>query len=552
MVVANNQIPRVAVYLRVSTEEQRKEGFSLAAQEDILKGYCESKGFEIYDVYNDGGYSGKDFNRPDMQRLLRDSRNHKFDIVLAVAVDRISRDTKDVLTFIDNELHPRGQKLLISTCDIDSSTHIGKMFISLLGTFAEYERKLIVDRVKNGMEKRASKGLTNGGRMLGYDSVDGNLVVNEDEAAIVKEIFELRAHGKGYKTIVNTLNGKGKKTKGTSNKPGKNFTINGVKTILSNEKYTGNMSWGKVRDWSTKRRKGKSEPTVVSEAHEAIIDLELWDKVQTVNKLNKEHYSNTSSNLKGEFILTGLLRCPVCGAGTVMSKSKKRDGSGYYLNYMCQTFHSEGKAGCGSNLIKKEVVEEQVLTWVRTMLADEEIVDEILDRLEAEESIGIGELKKDLSIQQNNLKKLLEQQEKQDADYFAGEIRAALYNRLSEELEIKIDQSKQVIANLERGIEKLQSSVILNKDIIVDALKNFDALFAEASNDEKRALLRALIKEIHMEADRKSIKNIVFWFTEDDSFSHFALPVSDVQRTVSQIVVKWKAEITIDRSTVGN
>jgi len=117
--------------------------------------------------------------------------------------------------------------------------------------------------------------------------------------------------------------------------------------------------------------------------------------------------------------------------------------------------------------------------------------------------------------------------------YYAGEIRAVLYNRLSEELEIKIDQSKQVIANLERGIEKLQSNVTLNKDIVVDALKNFDALFAEASNDEKRALLRVLIKEIHMEADRKNIKNIVFWFTEDDSFSHFALPVSDVGRTVT-------------------
>lgn len=90
-----------------------------------------------------------------------------------------------------------------------------------------------------------------------------------------------------------------------------------------------------------------------------------------------------------------------------------------------------------------------------------------------------------------------------------------------------------VIASLEREIEKLQLSVILNKDIIVDVLENFDALFVEASNDEKRAFLRALIKEIHMEADRKSIKNIVFWFTEDDSFTHFALPVSDVGRTES-------------------
>jgi site-specific DNA recombinase len=121
MVVANKNL-EVALYVRVSTEEQRKEGFSLPAQEEMLRKYCESKGYKVYDVYNDGGYSGKDFNRPDMQRLLRDSRNNKFDIVLAIAVDRISRNNLDVLTFVDRELHPRGQKLIISTCDIDSST----------------------------------------------------------------------------------------------------------------------------------------------------------------------------------------------------------------------------------------------------------------------------------------------------------------------------------------------------------------------------------------------------------------------------------------------
>ncbi|UFJ40396.1 recombinase family protein [Brevibacillus humidisoli] len=170
MMVVNSK-PKAALYLRVSTEEQKKEGFSLGAQEDILKGYCVSKGYEVFEVYNDGGYSGKDFNRPDMQRLLRDSRDQKFDIVLAIAVDRISRSNLDVLTFVDRELHPRGQKLVISTCDIDSSTETGKMFISLLGTFAEYERRLIVGRVKKGMEKRANEGLTNGGRILGYDSV---------------------------------------------------------------------------------------------------------------------------------------------------------------------------------------------------------------------------------------------------------------------------------------------------------------------------------------------------------------------------------------------
>ncbi|GIO12187.1 hypothetical protein J19TS2_17420 [Cohnella xylanilytica] len=542
MVVANRKLngaemvmpyhkPRAALYVRVSTEEQRKEGFSLGAQEEILRAYCESRGFEVYDLYSDGGYSGKNFDRPAMQQLLRDVDQDKFDIVLTVAVDRISRNNKEALTFIDDELHSRGKKLIVSTCDIDSSTDTGKMFISLLGTFAEYERRLIISRVKKGMEKRASEGKFNGGLMLGYNVINGALVVNEDEAETVREIFELRALGKGYKSIVNILNRKGKKTKGTTHKPSGSFSTCAVKTILDNEKYTGSLDWGKKRDWSIKRRKGVSEPIKVKGEHDAIIDPELWNKVQAVNQLQKKA-SLSQSNFKGEFILSGLLRCPVCNAGTVMSKSKKRDGSGYHLYYMCQNFHAKGKSVCSSNLVNKELVEGQVLQFIRTVLADESIVEGIMERLRSEETKSTAQLERDLHIQQTSLKKLLEKQRKQDDDYYANVISATVYNRLSEAVEAEIIQQQQIVANIEREIDKVQSTVILNKEIIVEALKNFDELFDAATNEEKRSLLRALIKEIHMESNRKSIKNIVFWFTEDDGLAQTALPEQGTRRTV--------------------
>lgn len=519
---------KAALYLRVSTEEQKREGFSLGAQEDILKAYCESKGFVIYDVYDDGGYSGKDFNRPRMQQLLRDLRGDKFDIVLAVAVDRISRNNLDVLTFVDRELHPRGKKLLISTCDIDSSTETGKMFISLLGTFAEYERQLIVSRVKKGMEKRAGEGKWNGGFMLGYDVVDKKLVINENEAEIVRKVFELRISGKGYKWITNYLNESGKKTKHNAS-----FSTNTVKTILENEKYTGAMTWGKMRDWNSKRRSGKAEPTKAEGEHTAIIDLDTWNKVQAIKKINTES-PVSQSNFKGEFILSGLLRCPVCGAGTVMSKRPKRNGTGYHLYYMCQNFHTKGKTVCSSNLINKELVEGQVLQFIKTILAEEQIVDGIMNRLKSDESLSTSELEKDFDIQNTCLKKLIEKQKKQDADYYAEKIRAERYDRLSETLELEIKECKRIIAHLEREIEKLQSAVIINKEIILDALINFDSVFEDATNEEKRTLLRALIKEIHVEADRKSIKNIVFWFTEDDGKNTCnALPMSEERRAVS-------------------
>lgn len=294
----------------------------------------------------------------------------------------------------------------------------------------------------------------------------------------------------------------------------------------------GSMSWGKVRDWNSKRRKGKSEPIKAEGQHVTIIDMELWSKVQKISEMKKEGSPVSQSNFKGEFILSGLLRCPVCGAGTVMSKAKKRDGSGYHLYYMCQTYHAKGKTECGSNLIKKELVEGQVLNYIRTILAEDEIVEGIMARLRGEESQSSSEFEKDLSIQRTSLKKLLEKQLKQDNDYYSNTITAAVYSRISEKLGNDIIECKQVITHIEREIEKLHSKVIINKEIIIEALTNFDNMFEEATNEEKRALLRALIKEVHMEADRKSIKNIVFWFTEGDSLTESALPVSDVRRTL--------------------
>ncbi|MFF2157183.1 recombinase family protein [Paenibacillus chitinolyticus] len=517
---------RVAIYIRVSTDEQKKDGFSLSAQEEVLRKYCEAMGFEVYYVYEDGGYSGKDFNRPGMQQLLKDLKRDKFDIVLAVAVDRISRSNLDVLTFIDRELHPRGKKLLISTCDIDSSTETGKMFISLLGTFAEYERKLTISRVKNGMEKRASEGKWNSGAVFGYDVVGGKLVINEAEASIVKEIFELRLTGKGYKTIAVSLNDRGKKTK-----KGKAFSINTVKTILENELYIGNITWGKFRDWSNKRRNGKSSPMVVKGEHTAIISDETWGKVKVVQQLNAESQVS-ASNIKGEFILSGLLRCPSCGAGTVMSKSKKRDGTGYHLYYMCQNNHSKGKSVCGSNLMKKEVVEEQVVNAIRFMVNEESIIEGILSKLSDDVSRSTSSLEVDLKLQQAVLKKINEKQSQLDEDYYSKEISASVYSKLTEKLEIERHQVQCVIQNIEREIERAKDAVHINKDLVHEALKQFNEMFNGASNEEKKALLRALVKEVHMESDRKTLKKIVLWFLEDDDFTESGLPVGEAGRAL--------------------
>lgn len=512
---------RAAIYIRVSTEEQAKN-FSLKAQEEVVKEFAERKGYEIFDVYCDDGYSGKDFNRPEVQRLLSDINKDKVDTILVWKVDRLSRNSADALALINNLLKPNNKKLIITSIDIDSSTSNGYMFISLLSTFAEYERASINDRVNIGMQKRAEEGKWNGGQVLGYDNdkVNKCLVINEKESKLVEEIFLLRAQGLGYKAIVNTLNKRGEVTK-----KDKLFSIPGVKLILENPVYIGMVKWGEYRDWNNKRRKGKSEPTYVDGVHDAIIGKELWDKVQKVNKLQEETYSK-NRNFKGDLFLTGVLKCPRCGAGTVMCKTKKRNGEGYHIYYMCQAYHSKGKSACSTNLIKKDIAEQKVLNIISEMVQDDEIVKSVIEKIDNDKQHNFEPLVKELKVYQSKLNSLLDNQAKLDRDYFGNKIEASNYNRLSKNVQFQIEEFQQKVIQQKREIEKLSSSII-DKEVVKNALLNFNELFQKAEDEEKKMLVRALIKEIQMEENRKDIKRITFWF-----FSESALPSSKGSRTV--------------------
>ncbi|MBM7693526.1 site-specific DNA recombinase [Peribacillus deserti] len=509
----------VGIYIRVSTEEQ-KDGFSLEAQKDTLLRYAEQNNFDVYDVYDDGGFSGKDFNRPNVQRMFKDLQKNKIDTILVWKVDRLSRNNTDVLNLIDNFLRTKNKRILVSTGDIDSSTTTGYMFISLLSTFARYERETLVDRVKSGMEKRAEQGEWNGGRILGYDNINKKLVINPDEAKIVKKIFELRAENWGYKKIANYLNHRGKKTKNKNL-----FKLESVKTIVNNEMYTGKSAWGKQRDWSTKRRAGVANPITSEGLHKAIIDIDLWNKVKQVNSLQKETYSS-NRNFNGNFFLSGVLKCPRCGASTVMNKVKKRNGEGYHLYYMCQAYHSAGKAACNSNLIKKEWIEEKILEIINVIIGDERIIADVLDKLQTPGSSKDDELLNDLQIMNLEFENLSKRQGELDEAYFANKLKAENYNRLVENVNTKLNDIDLKIKAIEKEMA-LNKPIEITPAIIREAFENFTKAFEVADDEDKKLLIRSLIKEIYVTDDRKKLKNISFWFFDTND-----LPANDEWRTL--------------------
>lgn len=524
-----------AIYARVSLDEQVK-GFSLESQVEQLKVYLERKGYKKIEVFIDDGYSGKNFDRPNIQRLIRNL--DKFDAIAVWKVDRLSRNNEQVLSLINNYLKPFDKKLLISTCDIDSSTANGYMFISLLGTFAEYERTQIIERVGSGMQKRAEKGKWNGGKILGYDTIDGNLVINENESNIIKEIFELRSLGHGYKSIVNHVNTKGFKTK-----KGNPFGINSIKTILDNPTYAGYIRWGKHRNWSEKRRSGKQENVeLVKGEHEAIIDRDLWESVRIIAEEQKKH-TRTTSNFEGEFVLSGILKCPQCGKGMVMSKTKKSENS-YYLYYQCQNFHQRGLAACKSNLVVKEDIEKKVIRKIKGLIDSPNIIDGVCQNIEEKRSEDIRNYSKELEFIKKELKEKLEEEANlllraRQAIKEKNEKRENNYNLMLEQTVGERENLEKRVEEYEVYIRNHSTSLNIDKDLILAALRDFDGLYEIADNKTRKVLMRSIIRKIELNPDRKNIKSITLWFEEGDTpplppsiFFGDVLPVNDERRTV--------------------
>lgn len=253
-----------AIYIRVSTIEQADEGYSLAAQEKILRDYCMSHGYEVYDVYAGKGISAKDIaHRPQMQRLLADAKQHRFDAIIVWKLTRFTRSMTDLCTTCES-LDRIGIKFISLSETFDSTTSAGRMMRNILGTVAQWEREVISDNVKLALEERTKSGKITFAYMLGYDvSPDRTTVsINEDEAAKVRWIFEeyLKSpniYGVARKAREHNLTGK----------HGVLFSSSAIDRILSNFSYCGYFSW---------------HNTPIKASFPPIISAEEYNKVQSI------------------------------------------------------------------------------------------------------------------------------------------------------------------------------------------------------------------------------------------------------------------------------
>lgn len=280
-----------ACYVRVSTENQ-KENYSIEEQKSRLRAFCEAKDIVIGKMYVDGGYSGGNLRRPALQELLR--RLPEYDLVIVYKLDRLSRSQKDTLMLIEDYFLARKVDF-ISVCEnFDTSTPLGRAMIGMLSVFAQLEKEQITERFTMGRIARAKNGYYHGGPTapVGYDYVDGQLIVNEKKARQVRELFERFCRGASIHDCWRHMQAR----YGTS---GSWSSETQIRHVLVNEVYLGKVKF-----------QGESYPGL----HPPVIPEELFSRAQALLQERKNSLSAGSRPFAPRTLLSGLLICGQCGA----------------------------------------------------------------------------------------------------------------------------------------------------------------------------------------------------------------------------------------------
>lgn len=450
-----------AIYLRVSTQEQNENGYSIKAQENKLRAYATAKSFNDIKIYNDGGYSGSNMDRPGLKKLLRDVEMNEIDTILIYKLDRLSRSQKDTLYMIE-EIFIKNNTALISLSEsFDTSTAFGRAMVGILSVFAQLERENFRERSRLGMIQRVKEGKWCGfgakGRMFGYDYINSELVINDFEAMIVRKIYELYIEGNGVSRVFMKIN---------ELYPNTLKSTNLVKNILGRITYTGKVPYlDEVYDGN----------------HEAIISEETFNLVQEIKKSR-----NNKSKSDVVYMLTGVLECGCCGykAQGTLSSNTHRGKVHKKRYYKCNTNKRNKVLGkkerCELKGIRKEELEKEVIDYLKGIDVDTKI-----------EKIN-NEQNEKIVIQEQ-----IDQLEKQSEKILSLYVEDAISKKVLDSKMKKINET----------IEALKKTEFKDNSDKIEILNNFkDINLDKATDHEKQNIINVMIDSVVITNENVDIK----------------------------------------------
>lgn len=438
---------KAAIYIRVSTDAQVEEGYSIDAQKEQLAAYCVSKGIKNYEFYIDGGWSGSNINRPEIQRLIKDSQEGKISHCIVYKLDRLSRSQKDTLYLIEDVFIPNNVSFVSLNETLDTSTPMGKLMIGILSAFAQLERENIRLRTRMGMKERVKDGYWMGGGRVpfgyDYDRNQGILVPNKD-AEKVKKIYSLYIDGKSPQVIADILDLKYEKL---------------VTQILTRKSNYG------IIEYNGEEYQGRHQP---------IISKEIYDRAMECMEQRSVRRVPSSTHL-----LTGLLVCGHCGAKMRYQKWGKNG-----CKLVCYSQQTSKKylikdPNCNQEKLWADEVEKNIMEYIFSLKEDESLVENNLD---VEPTNVLKELETNKILIQNKIKKLYN-----------------LYAESDDELLLStINELKHSLENIEKRIKDEENKNNNKKEKIerVRIVTNLKDTWEYLSIDEKQKVLRMIINQI--------------------------------------------------------
>jgi site-specific DNA recombinase len=283
-------LKKVALYVRVSTARQDQEGYSIPLQKERLIAYCKAKGWVVAGIFIDPGHSGSSLDRPGMVSLMEAVEAGKFDAVLVYKLDRLSRSQKDTLYLIEDVFMANKTDFVSLQESFDTTTIYGRAMVGILSVFAQMERETITERTLMGRAGRAEDGLWHGGGTdpIGYDYIDGGLVINEEEAKQVRRVYRFYA-------AVYSVTEISRRMDGYRTKHGDWSHTSTIGNVLDNPLYAGRVHFDGVLAF------GKHDP---------IVPLDMDAKV----KARRERLRHAEAAGDSRYLLTGMIYCNNCGA----------------------------------------------------------------------------------------------------------------------------------------------------------------------------------------------------------------------------------------------
>lgn len=472
---------RVAIYCRKSTTHGLDQAFtSLDAQREAVEAYVRSQRglgwVALPQRYDDGGFSGANTDRPAFQRLMADVEAGRIDVVAVYRIDRLSRSQRDFPQTLD-VFEKHGVQFVSVTEHFDTTTSMGKFTLSIIIAVAELERDTIASRTRDKIAASRRRGLWVGGRPgLGYRLQDKRLVVVEDEAAQIREIFRLYLERGSLLAVVAELNRRGWMTKS-----GKPWNKNNLRTLLTRVVLVGKMPYmDEVHDG----------------VHEAIVDQATWDAVQQQLRHHGRTGGSSTRNRWGA-TLKGLVRCGVCGSGMTHHYTAK--GTRRYRYYVCDTALKQGAAACPGSRVSAPELESFVVDRIRSIGEDPKLLLETVSATKRELQRHRPELEAEARRLEVDRQRLAQERENLLAAIAGGGAAGGTLTRRLGETDDLLVRIGQRLAEVRVELVAMSRDTLDEVDLRA-ALAAFDPLWGQLVPREQARVLALLIAKVTYDA----------------------------------------------------